>query len=503
MRSQLRIAVCRIMHEANSFATTEVDLPDFENVGGVLVGSEVLTNTNRDDEIAGFRNVLEACDDNMEVVPLLSVSGFAGGNVAANVVRYFDEILRRELRESGDLDGICFALHGAMASADIPDLEGYFLEVLRQEKGEAIPVVVSLDCHAVLTRKMVESASAICAYHKHPHTDVVQTGERAASILLRMLAGEIAPVVTYRKIPMILPPPDDGTTCGPLKELADHLQELAQIDGVIDLSLFPAQCWLDVPEQGWAVLAVTDADPQLGRRVVRELATHAWSVRERLLPQAMLTPEDAVRAAAAAPGCPIVITDAADTVGAGAPGDTTTLFSALLAQRETVDGLILLHLPDPQAIEAITPADVGCTVALDVGGKRDTRFSRPVTVTAEVLCVTDGIIEDVGGFGATPTVDAGKTVCLGIDNVRLVLTEQVVFGPQPSLFRKVGIEPFEAKIVALKTGIGFKVTYSVAQAVFRADCPGAASYNLGHYDFTHARRPLYPLDPDKQWQADE
>jgi len=431
------------------------------------------------------------------------VSGFAGGNVAANVVRYFDEILRRELRESGDLDGICFALHGAMASADIPDLEAHFLEVVRQEKGEAIPVVVTLDCHAVLTRKMIKLASAICAYHKHPHTDVVQTGERAAHILLRMLAGEINPVMTYQKIPMIPPPPDDGTTCGPLKELADHLQKLAQIDGVIDLSLFPAQCWLDVPEQGWAVLAVTDADPELGRRVVRDLATHAWSVRERLLPEPMLPPEEAVRAAAGAPGHPIVITDAADTVGGGAPGDTTTLLNALLAQRKTVDGLILLHLPDPQAIEGITPADVGRMVTLDVGGKRDTRFSRPVTVAGEVLCVTDGIIEDVGGFGATATVDGGKTVCLGIDNVRLVLTEKVVFGPQPSLFRKVGIEPFDAKIVALKTGIGFKVTYDVAKAVFRADCPGAASYNLSHYDFTHVQRPVYPLDPDMQWQVDE
>jgi len=503
MRSQLRIAVCRIMHESNSFATTEAELPDFKNVGGILMGSEVLTSTDRDDEIAGFRNVLEAWNENIEVVPLLSVSGFAGGHVAANAVCYFDEILRGKLRESGDLDGICFALHGAMASADIPDLEGHFVEVVRQEKGETIPVVVSLDCHAVVTRKMVELASAICAYHKHPHTDVVQTGERAANILLRMLGGEISPVMTCQKIPMIVPPPDDGATYGPLKEVADHLQEVGQVDGVIDLSLFPGQCWLDVPEQGWTALAVTDADPELGRRLVRELATHAWSVRERLLPEPMLTPEEAVRAAAAVPGHPIVITDAADTVGAGAPGDTTTLLDALLTQREMVEGLVLLHLPDPQAIEGITPADVGSTVALDVGGKRDIRFSRPLTVSGEVLCVTDGIIEDVGGFGATPTVDAGKTVCLAIDNVRLVLTQHVVFGPQPSVFRKVGIEPFEAKIVALKTGIGFKVTYGVAKVGFRADCPGAASYNLNHYDFTHAQRPLYPLDRDMQWQVDE
>ena len=118
--------------------------------------------------------------------------------------------------------------------------------------------------------------------------------------------------------------------------------------------------------------------------------------------------------------------------------------------------------------------------------------------------MTDGLIEDVGKFGTTPFIDAGKTVCLGIDNVRLVLTERIVFGPQPSLFRKVGIEPFDAKIVALKTGIGFKVTYNhVAKAVFRANCPGPISYDLSNFDYTQVCRPLYPLDPDMHWQVDD
>ena len=511
MRSQLRIAVCRIMHESNSFATSEVSLSDFENRGGVLVGSDVLTERGRRNEMAGFLNVIERSGENVEVVPLLSAVSLAGGNVAANAVRYFEETLRHKLRDSGHLDGICFALHGSMASADNPDLDGHFLQIVRQEAGEAIPVVVSLDCHAIVTRRMIELASVICGYHKMPHTDIVQTGERAASILLRMLAGEINPVTAWQRIPMILPPPDDGMNSGPLKELFDDSGRFREIDGVVDCSFFASQPWLDAPEQGWMALVVTDADTQLGRRLVRELASHAWELRGHLLPEPMLPPAEAVRAAASAPGHPIIIIDCADSAGAGAPGDTTTLLSALLDQREAVDGLILFHLPDAEAIEAITPADVGATVKLAVGGKRDTRFSRPVTVTGEVLCVTDGVIEDTGGFGGAATVDAGKMVCLGIDNVRLVLTERVVFCPEPSLFRKAQIDPFTAKIVALKTGVGFaphflggKLTDEhIAQAIFRADCPGASCYDLNHYDFTHAQRPLYPLDPDMQWQVDE
>ena len=74
-------------------------------------------------------------------------------------------------------------------------------------------------------------------------------------------------------------------------------------------------------------------------------------------------------------------------------------------------------------------------------------------------------------------------------------------GPQPSLFRKVGIEPFEAKIVALKSGTGYKVTYGqVAAAVLRADCPGAMSYNIENFDFKRVLRPIFPLDREMEWR---
>ena len=73
-------------------------------------------------------------------------------------------------------------------------------------------------------------------------------------------------------------------------------------------------------------------------------------------------------------------------------------------------------------------------------------------------------------------------------------------GAQPSLFRKVGIEPFEAKVVALKSGTGYKVTYGhVATAVLRADCPGAMSYNIENFDFRRVPRPIFPLDREMEW----
>ena len=501
--SFLRIGVGGIVHEGNSFVSLETPLSDFETFGGISIGPDVLKHPERRDEVVGFAKRVAERGGNVELVPLLNTGGFASGNVSSEAVRYFEKTLRELLRQAGKLDGILFALHGAMTSAAIPDLDGFLLEIIRQEIGGEIPVVCTLDCHANVTQQMVDLATALIAYRTHPHVDVVETGTRAADILLRTLRGELRPVMAWQKIPMIFPPPDDGTRCGPLKELFETFIAWDDLPGVVACSLCCCQTWLDVPELGLAALAVTDDDYSLGRRLVRKLAMLAWDARERLLPEKMLSPREAVQAAAATSGHPIIITDSADTVGGGAPGDTTAILKALLDHREQVDGLILAHIPDPEAIHQIIVAGPGATITLGVGGKRDARFGPPVRVTGSVLSVTDGVIEDVGKFTPDPFVDAGVTACLAIDNVRLVLTEQVIMGPQPSLFRKVGIEPFEAKIVALKTGVGFKVTYGdVAKAVFRADCPGTSSYNLGNYDFTRIPRPLYPLDLDKDWEPE-
>jgi len=351
-----------------------------------------------------------------------------------------------------------------------------------------------------VTQQMVELADVFVAYRTHPHDDIVETGARAARVLLDALDGKTKPVMVCRKAPLLFP--DSGTEDGALKEIFEKFIAWDGIEGVIACSLCPSFPWQDVPEQGWAALAVTNGDAALAERLAAELAQACWEARHELLPAPRLSPEEAIRKAAATEGCPVIIADPADNVGGGGGGDTTVLLETLLAARRDVAGLILHHIPDAQAVKSLTGAGVGDTVTVRVGGKRDWRFSRPVTVTGEVLCVTKGRITDDGKFTARELVDVGATVCLGVDNVRLVLTERLVHGPQPSLFRKVGIEPFEAKIVAVKSGIGYKVTYGdVAKAMIVVDCPGALSSNMASFDFKRVPRPIFPIDGDFEWEG--
>ena len=497
--SNLRIGIGGIWHESNSFCERGVAPDDFVLRGRMAIGKDVIDKSDRQDEIAGFVEVLRKNSD-VEIIPLLSAETWISGHLTADTVGFLEGILCQQLRSAGRLDGICFAPHGAMAGTTIADVDGHFLNVFREELGGRVPIVLALDCHAVVTRQMIELSTALVGSRTHPHVDVVETGMRAAKILLDTLSGKIKPVVVCHKIPILVPPPDDGTNSGALKELFDKFIAWDQIKGVISGSLCPCYAWQDVPEQGWAAVAVTDNDPELAQRLARELAQACWEARCRLLPETMYPPREAIRRAAAVDGCPVVITDSADTVGGGAPGDNTVLLEALLASRHDVDGLVLIHLPDPEAVSIVQKHLVGDTVTVRVGGKRDTMYCVPLTATAQVLCITEGPITNDGKFIAEPMAETGGIVCLGIDNLRLVLTDCEIMGPQPSLYRKAGIEPFEAKIVTLKTGVGFKVTYGhVAKAVFRADCPGVVSYNLPRYKFSHVPRPMFPLDADAQW----
>ena len=497
-----RIAIGRFWHESNSFCSVTTDVEDFRatsSYGGTSDGDQVLDQGITRNEVTGFVDVFGR-DGRVEIIPTLSSGTLPSGLVTDEAVAYLEEILRRRLRAAGRLDGVCFALHGAMSGTSIEDLDGHFLQVIRDEVGPAVPIVVALDCHAVLSGRMFDLTTAMTAYRTHPHLDLVETGAKAAHMLLDVLDGKTRPVVRTERLPMLFT--DPGFDKGPLKDLYEMLAEWDKLDGVISCSFCPSFPYQDVPDQAWTAIAVTDNDDALAQRLAGDLARRVGDVRHALVPKPMLSPKDAVRRAIEVEGRPVVIADPADNVGGGAPGDTTAMLEVLLAMRGQVDGLIVANLPDADAIEKIAAAAPGDTVKVDVGGKRDRRFSKPLAIEARVEVRNAGTINNDGKFGPDPQIEVGRIVLLSIDNVRLVLTDRPIMGPQPSLFRKVGIDPFEAKIAMLKTGTGYKQTYAAAaKAVFRADCPGAVSPDISNFDFHRVVRPIFPIDPDATWQA--
>ncbi len=66
----------------------------------------------------------------------------------------------------------------------------------------------------------------------------------------------------------------------------------------------------------------------------------------------------------------------------------------------------------------------------------------------------------------------------------------------PEMFRCVGIEPTQRKIVVVKSSIHYRAAYTpIAAQIIEVDAPGLVCPDLKRFDYRKVRRPIFPLDP--------
>jgi microcystin degradation protein MlrC len=120
-----------------------------------------------------------------EAVPVFAATcATPAGRLSGECFFTLRETLRESLREGLPADGVILHLHGAASATGEDDVEGALIEMVRTELAFTGRLVVSLDLHANVTRRMLSHADALTAYRTKPHTDFVETGRRAAHLLL-------------------------------------------------------------------------------------------------------------------------------------------------------------------------------------------------------------------------------------------------------------------------------------------------------------------------------
>jgi microcystin degradation protein MlrC len=288
----------------------------------------------------------------------------------------------------------------------------------------------------------------------------------------------------------------------PLARIIDGLEHLEDGDGILAMSFFVVQCWLDIEEMGCSALAVTrkervgDAEQALTRA-----AMEFWGQRAHFFDFPVYSPEEAIRQGLASSEQPIVLSEPADNAGAGATGDSTYILEALL--RLQVRAPSLLPIVDPEAVEACIRAGVGATVTLPVGGKLSRGYSRPVEVRGRVRTISDGQYRYTGPTYQGVSTSMGRTVVLQVDDaISVELTELPVFTLDPEHYRCVGLHPERVKFVVVKSASAFRASYDrLAARVYFLDTPGISSSNIRRLPFTRPDiRRLYPFDPTRAFQ---
>ncbi len=491
----MRIAIIHIGQETNDFNPSLTTLDDFAAFG-IYQGGEIPQRMEGRGPVGGCVDAVRKAGLEVEWVPIISAWAMAGGRLDTAERMYFEERIGTGLREAGKIDALALHLHGACSAEGVDDVEGAQLAICRAVLGQDVPIVVSLDHHANVTQQMVALSTAIAGHRTQPH-DPYDTGRIVGELLVRILRGEIRPVMAWRKLRMITHQEQFLTAAGPMKTWFDQARAMENDPRVLHVAPFPMQPWLDVAEGGWATLVVTDNDQKLAEQLAEESAALAWSMREDFMVREAISIDDAVRMADSANEGVVVLSDTGDTVFGGTAGDSNLILESIL--RLGITSRALMPLIEPQTVARLVAAGEGAEVTLPVGGSV-TGFFRPLTITGRVRRIADGHVR-VPVF-QQPEFDQGRTVIFETGPVTMLISERTgAAGNVPDVYRAFGIEPKDYKMAVLKTASNFQFFQSISAQVVRVDTSGPGQSDVVGLPWRRVPRPMFPLDPIGSWHG--
>ncbi len=496
----MRIAIGQLWQETNTFNPLPTTRADFEQFG-VLRGPELVERMADTNELGGFIQSLRAWPERPEIVGLVRLPAWPSGAATRDTFDWLRRQLLDALRAMLPVDGVLLALHGALVADGAPDVEGEVLEAARQLLGADVPLVATLDLHANVTERMVRHADALVLYHTAPHVDVFETGRRGAAVLRRILCDGARPVTAFQKLPLVVPAERANTQDPASVSFAfrQRLQELETDPRILAAGLATVQPWLDIPEMGSAVLVVADGDAVTAEGECRRLAEEVWRRRTEYLPELVPVADAVHRAHQDADGL-VVLSDSADATTSGAPGDSNWVLQELLKYDWPRPALV--PLVAPAVVEEAQRLGVGKELTAALGGVRDHRFSRPLTLTVRVERLFEARFVMSGHLARNMPIDMGPSAVLACGGVRVLVTSRS--GPHfaPDFFRSAGFDPFAASVLVAKSPCGFRAAYAErAKTILVVQAPGCAPSDFWRYEYQHIPRPLWPWDEIEAWKS--
>src|SRR5690554_2035726 len=350
-----RVAIGCVMHETNSFNHRATRLEDFDT-RYLLYGDDIWQLGDTNTEIAGFMDEAEAHE--WALKPLLAAACAPSGPLAEKDWLSLCTELFMRLHAAMPVDAVLLGLHGAMVVEGEHDPEAVLLEGIRRIVGEQVPVVATLDMHANVSERMVDTSDGMITYRTYPHIDQRDTGRRAGQLVAKLLTGEHFSSVLRQ--PPILDTAAHGRTSppGPMNDLLAEAEALEGQADVANVSLQIGFPWADVPFAGPSVIVtgrVRARCEAIADQFVEKFLALTDTV-EMEFPDAQQAIHDALQAQGQGP---VILADFADNPSGGAYGDSPMLLRAMVEAR--VRHAVFATLCDPDSVEQ--------AVALGIGGR--------------------------------------------------------------------------------------------------------------------------------------
>lgn len=483
-----------IAHETNTFSRRLTTAEDFRN-RHYLVGEEALrVRGQANTELAGFLDIAQQFGWSLDHVH--SAAAGPSGRVTRDTFNWLLDPLIEALNHEPH-DGILLALHGAMVSEEFDDGEGEILRRLRAVCGPGIPIAITLDLHANVSKAMCEQANIIVSYKTYPHVDMRDTGRHAAALLQAAMEGDIEPRTLRAVCPMLEEVNGARTDCGPMIERLRVAREWEQRDDVFAVSVNGGFASADITEVGPTVVITAQGDAQLHRRFAESLIDDIWDRRGQVINEYLDVDAaaDIARDFEIDKG-PLVIADYADNPGAGAYGDATELLRALLDAG--VSNACFGPLVDAQAVQALYPLSPGDSVELPLGGKTEPKYGGgPLLLHAKLVSKSDGRYTGQGAMIGGLQGNFGPSVVIRVAGIEVLITSIASQLLDLQQFREFGIEPTEKAVVALKSMQHFRADFEpIAGQVIVCDSGALCTPRYRLLDYRKVPRPVFPLDAE-------
>ena len=484
----MRIAIGGFQHETNTFAPSKATFDDFVRGSGwppLLIGDQIFDGVkDMNLPIAGF--IDEMSKSSHKLVPIAWAAASPSAHVTEDAYEKIAKLIVDGISEAKP-DCVYLDLHGAMVAENADDGEGELLRRVRNAIGDRIPLVASLDLHSNTTRQMLDMADALIAYRTYPHVDMAITGARAAKFMSQRIAGMPRPTYVSRQMPFLIPINAQCTFMQPAKSVYEELEKLEGND-VPSMSFTPGFPAADFRDCGAVVWAYGNdrAAAQLAcdalSRMVEDNESH-WEME-------ILSPDAAVKRAmkiAANARKPVVIADTQDNPGAGGDSDTMGMLHALLANR--AENVAMGLIVDRDAAHAAHAAGPGSTLNIELGAKSGIAGDTPVKGAFKVERISEGKLTGTGPFYGGAHMRLGPCALLSIGGVRIVVASEKVQLADQEMYRFIGVEPTEAKILVNKSSVHFRADFTpIAEEIIVAKAPGPMAADPSDLPWTKLRR---------------
>lgn len=499
-----RVLSAEFAHETNTFSRIPTGYANFEAQDFFLdAQAAIAARGNSNTELAGFCDAARQHD--WELVHVLSAIAQPAGSVTRDAFdRLTGPIVAAAQAQQDTLDGILLGLHGAMVTDFCEDGEGELLARLRAVVGPHMPIAVTLDLHANVTRAMCRHANILVSYQTYPHVDMRRTGAEAGGILHRTMAGEIRPVVVCAHLPMIDEVNGGRTDVGPMIERLQRARAYEQTDNVFAVSINAGFGRADIGEIGPTVTVVAQGALQAHQAFAQALADDIWQGRHARINQ-FLDVHEAARICrehdAGADKRPIIVADYSDNPGGGGYGDATNLLAAL--RDAGVTDACFGPIVDPQTVQQLQATQIGATVSVHLGGKTDASLGGgPLELQATLLLRSDGHFYADGPMTGGLDKTWGPTVVLRVDGIDVLVVTQPAQMLDLAQFRAFGIDPASKKVVGLKSMQHFRAAFEpIASKVIVCDSGALCSPDYTRKRYHQLPRPIFPLDQGIDLQA--